>query len=95
MEREYTILNALHNHNKNPKTRPEQRVPVPEPYVLCEDQAVIGTSFYVMEFLDGRIFTDARMHAIPEKDRREWSVYSTSIRHLLKRCLVGSPLFDR
>lgn len=74
VEREYTVLNALHKHNQNPKTRPEQRVPVPEPYVLCEDQSVIGTSFYIMEFLDGRIFTDARMHAIPEKDRREWLV---------------------
>jgi hypothetical protein len=29
-------------------------VPVPKAYCLCEDDSVIGTAFYIMEFLDGR-----------------------------------------
>ncbi|KAI9205657.1 kinase-like domain-containing protein [Polychytrium aggregatum] len=49
VEREYRILHAL-----GTKTD----VPVPKVYVLCEDPAVLGTPFYVMEFLDGRIFDD-------------------------------------
>lgn len=74
IEREYTILSAIHKHNILPTTAPERRVPVPEPYVLCEDEGVIGTPFYVMEFLDGRIFTDVRMEEVGPQDRREWCV---------------------
>jgi hypothetical protein len=76
IEREYTMLYALHKHNINPSTLPEQIVPVPEPIILCEDNAVIGTPFYVMEFLDGRIFTDTRMSEVSPQDRREWCVNS-------------------
>lgn len=71
IEREYTILNAIHRHNVKSSTPSEQNVPVPEPIILCEDKEVIGTPFYIMEFLDGRIFTNPRMPEIPENDRRE------------------------
>ncbi|KAF8151192.1 protein kinase subdomain-containing protein PKL/CAK/ACAD [Pholiota molesta] len=72
VEREYMMLAALHRHNQNPTTLPEQRVPVPEPIILCEDNSVVGTPFYIMEFLDGRIFTDVRMPELKsEKDKRE------------------------
>ena len=72
VEREYRILNALHKHNAHLGISPEKRVPVPQPYTLCEDSTVIGTPFYVMEFLDGRIFTDIYMPQLDPKDRREW-----------------------
>lgn len=72
IEREYTILAALHKHNTAPSTSAQKRIPIPEPIILCEDSEVIGTPFYVMEFLDGRIFTDVRMLEIPPKDRQEW-----------------------
>lgn len=78
IEREHAVLSALHRHNSQTSTRPEDRVPVPEPIVLCTDDSVIGTPFYIMEFLDGRIFTDVRMPEISPKDRREWSVYFAS-----------------
>ncbi|KAI0741115.1 APH-domain-containing protein [Earliella scabrosa] len=71
VEREYTMLRALHKHNTNPSTTPEKRVPIPEPIVLCEDVNVIGTPFYIMEFLDGRIFTDPRMPEVSPETRRE------------------------
>jgi aminoglycoside phosphotransferase (APT) family kinase protein len=48
VEREYRILHALENTN----------VPVPKTYCLCEDSSIVGTPFYIMEFLDGRIFED-------------------------------------
>jgi hypothetical protein len=57
IEREYRVLDAL-KHNIKPDTLLEKRVPVPQPYTLCEYSAIIGTPFYLMEFLDGRIFTD-------------------------------------
>ncbi|KAI0827964.1 kinase-like protein [Trametes gibbosa] len=71
VEREYAMLRALHAHNTQPTTRAEQRVPIPEPIVLCEDVEVLGTPFYIMEFLDGRIFTDPRMPEVEPQTRRE------------------------
>lgn len=66
------MLHALHKHNISPSISPKEIVPVPEPIVLCGDSGVIGTPFYVMEFLDGRIFTDTRMLEVSADDRREW-----------------------
>ncbi|KAJ3021119.1 UNVERIFIED_CONTAM: hypothetical protein HDU68_009794 [Siphonaria sp. JEL0065] len=54
VEREYRVINALFT---------KSNVPVPRVYVLCEDSGVIGTPFYVMEFLKGRIFAD---NCLPE-----------------------------
>ncbi|KAF7792759.1 hypothetical protein EIP86_003857 [Pleurotus ostreatoroseus] len=71
IEREYTMLSALHKHNTESSTVSEQHVPVPIPYALCEDSTVIGTPFYIMEYLDGRIFTDARMPEVSPETRRE------------------------
>ena len=48
VEREYRVLRALHG----------TAVPVPVAHALCEDTAVIGSVFYVMEFLDGRVLWD-------------------------------------
>lgn len=44
---------------------------MPEPYLLCEDSSVIGTPFYVMQFLDGRIFEDARLLDMSPVDREQ------------------------
>ncbi|KAH9985466.1 kinase-like protein [Russula vinacea] len=71
VEREYTVLAAIHKYNTRPTTPPESRVPVPQVFVLCEDCDVIGTPFYIMEFLEGRIFADMSMPGVPPKVRRE------------------------
>ncbi|KAI8374484.1 kinase-like domain-containing protein [Radiomyces spectabilis] len=62
VEREYRILRALGTHSD---------VPVPHVYTLCEDTSIIGTPFYVMEFLAGRIFADVRMLQLPFEERRQ------------------------
>ncbi|KAF7968618.1 hypothetical protein HWV62_30011 [Athelia sp. TMB] len=71
IEREFTVLNALHKYNTSGSLSRDQKVPVPQPFALCEDNAVIGTPFYIMEFLDGRIFTNTRMPEVAPKDRHE------------------------
>lgn len=53
VEREYRIMRAL----------APTRVPVPRAHGLCEDARVLGTPFYVMSFVGGRIFEDAAMPA--------------------------------
>ena len=48
VDREYKVMTALK----------DTAVPVPQTYGLCEDEDVIGTSFFVMDFLDGDIYWD-------------------------------------
>ncbi|CAF9910258.1 MAG: hypothetical protein GOMPHAMPRED_007022 [Gomphillus americanus] len=59
VEREYKIIHALEKTD----------VPVPKTYALCTDGNVIGTSFYIMEFLDGRIIEDASMPGVSPQER--------------------------
>jgi len=51
IDREYRVLRALYGGS----------VPVPEPLHYCADESVIGAAFYVMQFVQGRIFWDARL----------------------------------
>ena len=44
-------------------------VPVPAMLHLCEDRAVIGTLFYVMEALDGRVFHDSIITGVSPEER--------------------------
>ena len=44
---------------------------MPKAYVLYEDDEVIGTPFYIMEFLDGRIFEDAAFPDVTPGERTE------------------------
>ena len=43
--------------------------PVPKIYCICEDETVIGTSFFVMELVVGRIFWDATFPDVSNKER--------------------------
>lgn len=61
VDREFRVLRALKQHTS---------IPVPATYLLCEDVSVIGASFYVMEFVQGRIFTDPGMPGVPPAERR-------------------------
>lgn len=70
IEREHLVLAAIQHYNAT--ASPEAQVPAPKVYGLCEDQKVIGSSFYLMEFVKGRIFGDVRLQELPEKDRKEW-----------------------
>lgn len=66
VEREYRVLAALAGTG----------VPVPEVFALCEDESVIGTPFYVMAHVEGRVFTDPRLPGIDPAGRR--TVYSAT-----------------
>jgi aminoglycoside phosphotransferase (APT) family kinase protein len=48
-------------------------------YVLYEDADVIGTAFYIMEFLDGRFITDPLMPRVEPGERREMYVFCLSL----------------
>lgn len=76
IDREYLILATLNTYNDSlsPAERREHAVPVPRVYCLCEDKALVGSAFYVMEFVEGRVITDVRMRSMPEGERRQWWV---------------------
>lgn len=51
VDREFRVMHALASTD----------VPVPKMRVLCDDDSVIGSMFYLMDFLDGRIMWDAAL----------------------------------
>ncbi|DBB17063.1 TPA: hypothetical protein ACH3X3_014151 [Trebouxia sp. C0006] len=59
VEREFQVLAAL-------KDTP---VPVPKALCLCQDAAVIGTPFYVMEHVQGRIFIEPTLPELSPPER--------------------------
>ena len=60
IEREYRIMHALRNTD----------VPVPRMLCLCEDASVVGTPFYVMECVDGRVIWEADLPGMTPEQRR-------------------------
>ncbi|GAC94983.1 hypothetical protein PHSY_002556 [Pseudozyma hubeiensis SY62] len=70
VEREYRILKALFEYTKGLPEDSRDRIPVPEVFCLCEEKEIVGTAFYVMEFIDGRIFEDYRFLQIADKEER-------------------------
>jgi aminoglycoside phosphotransferase (APT) family kinase protein len=42
------------------------------------DKEVVGAGFYVMEFLEGRVFQNIFMKEVNDEDRRAWYVSSSS-----------------
>ena len=59
VDREYRVIHALH----------AQGFPVAEPLVYCADDSVAGTPFYVMDFVDGRVFWEPQMPGIDPAER--------------------------
>jgi aminoglycoside phosphotransferase (APT) family kinase protein len=61
IEREYRVMKALEG----------TPVPVARMLALCEDEAVIGRAFYVMEFVDGRVLWDQSLPGMTPAQRGE------------------------
>jgi aminoglycoside phosphotransferase (APT) family kinase protein len=59
VEREYRVISALHKAG----------FPVARPHVLCEDDAVIGTAFYVMDYVEGRVLWDQSLPGMSKAER--------------------------
>ncbi|SPO31870.1 related to Phosphotransferase enzyme family domain protein [Ustilago trichophora] len=70
VEREYRILKAVHTYTASLPPNSPDRVPVPEVFCLCEDNDIVGTPFYIMQFITGRIFEDYRFLQLASKAER-------------------------
>lgn len=70
VDREYRVMRALG----------DSEVPVPEMLALCEDESVLGTPFFVMRFVPGRVIADSRLPGLAREERR--AVYDDLARAL-------------
>jgi aminoglycoside phosphotransferase (APT) family kinase protein len=59
VDREFRVIQALHPTG----------FPVARPHLLCEDESVIGTAFYVMDFVDGRVLWDQALPGMSKAER--------------------------
>ena len=72
VEREYRIIKALEN----------TPAPVPKAYLLCEDASIIGTAFFVMDYVDGRIIIEP---VLPGMNRDERAAVYDSMNETMAR----------
>jgi aminoglycoside phosphotransferase (APT) family kinase protein len=59
VDREFKVISALHKVG----------FPVARPQVLCEDASIIGTAFYVMDFVAGRVLWDPALPGMTREQR--------------------------
>lgn len=88
VDREYRAMSALQATG----------VPVPRTYVLCEDASVVGTMFYLMSYVPGRVFRDPSAPGVTAQERRaifdDMSAVLATL-HQVDRQAVGLDTFGR
>jgi aminoglycoside phosphotransferase (APT) family kinase protein len=72
VDREYRVISALAKTD----------VPVPRTFCYCSDSDVIGTPFFVMDYVEGRVFRDP---ALPELERLERAALWDDINSVIAR----------
>ena len=64
VDREFRVISALHRAG----------FPVPKPYLLCNDEAIAGTVFFIMAYVEGRIFWNLDLPGLERQERS--AIYS-------------------
>jgi aminoglycoside phosphotransferase (APT) family kinase protein len=59
IEREFRVLRGLRDTD----------VPVPRVHAVCEDASLLGAAFFVMDYVEGRIFYDQRLPGVSPSER--------------------------
>jgi len=88
IDREYRVLTALHG----------TAVPVPRPLHYCADAELLGTPFYLMECLRGRVFHDYCTSGLTSHERQavfEAMVETMATMHRLDFTALGLSNFGR
>ncbi|HYC68389.1 phosphotransferase family protein [Brevundimonas sp.] len=67
VDREFTVISALH----------AQGYPVARPWALCTDDSVIGSMFYVMDKVEGRVLWDLKLPGLTPEQRR--AIYDAQV----------------
>lgn len=72
VDREYRVITALASVG----------FPVARSHCLCEDDSVIGTMFYIMDMVEGRIMWDVTLSDLPREGR--WPVFEAQVKTLAR-----------
>ena len=72
VDREFRVISALQPTG----------VPVAKAYVLCQDSSVVGTDFYIMDFVDGRVLRVQTLPDLAPPERRQ--IYEAMVDTLAK-----------
>ena len=88
LHREFKVLRGVQRHND--AVSPQQQVPVPRVYGYCTDTSVLGAEFYVMQFLQGRIFTDPSLPTLTNPAERR-AAFEDVIRVLANLHAIDLP----
>ncbi|MBL8347203.1 MAG: phosphotransferase family protein [Rubrivivax sp.] len=91
IDREWRVLQALH-------AAPGTGVPVPEPLHYCADREVLGTPFYLMQWVQGRVFTEYATPGLAREERAsvfEAMVGAMAAIHRVDPAAVGLADFGR
>ena len=72
VEREFQVINALGKTD----------VPVPTARLLCEDPEIIGTAFYVMDYVEGRVYSQPLLAEVSQEERMP--IYQSMIETMAK-----------
>ena len=99
LHREYRVLESLTRYNQQLKEKEQsagdednnnkfdsisRSVPIPHPYAYCTDTSIVGAEFYIMEYVQGRIFVDPRMPSMGSAEER-MVAYKDALRVLAVR----------
>ena len=88
VDREFKVIKALHGAG----------FPVPRPYALCEDDGVIGTMFFIMDCVEGRVLWDQALPGMTKTQRFEiWEELNRVIAqlHTIDYKAVGLETFGK
>jgi aminoglycoside phosphotransferase (APT) family kinase protein len=73
VDREHRVISALYAQN----------FPVPEPVLYCADESVTGTAFFIMAYVEGRVFWEPQMPASsPQERARVYDAMNATIARL-------------
>jgi aminoglycoside phosphotransferase (APT) family kinase protein len=73
VDREHRVISALYAQN----------FPVPEPVLYCADESVTGTAFFVMAYVEGRVFWEPQMPtSSPQERARVYDAMNATIARL-------------
>ncbi len=79
VDREYRVISTLHPLG----------FPVARPHLLCDDESIIGTAFYVMDFVDGRVIWEP---FVPEVDGAERAAIFDGLNATIAKLHAIDPL---